>query len=93
MEVFDSPFGPIELTDERKYHILTFHPEVRGVWQRIPETLARPAATRRSKYDSNVLIVYGTISKNLSLAVVIKRNARNFILTAYVTRSIKHLPL
>lgn len=84
MEHFDSPFGPVELTDERLSHILQFHPEIKKFQKYFSGTLANPDLIKPSKSDSQAFILYKTSGKQ-SLAVVIKTNSRNFVLTAYLT--------
>lgn len=85
MRKFESPFGAVELTEERERHILMFHPEVGRYKNHFPNTLAHPEFIRRSKYDLTVYILYGLIQTKKYLAIVVKTNHRNFILTAYLT--------
>ena len=92
MEEFLSPFGIIELTDERELHIFTFHPEVRKFRGYFKDALFRPDTIRKSKHDSQVIIFYISINKNKFLAIVIKQSlSRNFVLTAYITERIQFL--
>lgn len=93
MERFISQFGEVELTEERKQHIFTFHPEVQRQSKHFAKTLAEPDAVRRSKHDPNVLIFYQSVRAKTHLAIVVKTNQRNFILTAYLTDKIQHKPL
>ncbi|MBI4159735.1 hypothetical protein HY504_01080 [Candidatus Wolfebacteria bacterium] len=92
MGKFESPFGAVELTEERKRHILVFHPEVRRYKNHFPNTLAHPQFIRRSKYDPAVYILYGLVPAKKYLAIVVKTNNRNFILTAYLTKILKQSP-
>ncbi len=85
--------GEIELTDERWRHILIYHPDVRRFRTQIAETLAAPETVRRSAYDPEVFIFYRRVVRSKYLAVVVKTNKRNFILTAYLTERIQHQPL
>ena len=81
----------IELTPERKNHILEFHPDIRLYFNNIRNVLMEPDEIRRSKYDYQVLIFYKyfkRIKKGKYLAVVVKKNRRNFILTSYLTSKI-----
>ena len=87
MERFAMLFGEVELTDEREKHILEHHPEVRAYRKYFTEAIAQPNLIRRSKYDLKVLIFYYLVRKQY-LAVVIKTNQRNFILTAYITNKL-----
>ena len=91
MERFASPFGTVELTAEREKHIFLFHPEVRKERKHFPSTLAEPEVIRRSRFDPKVFILYRAIVQGKYLAIVVKTNHRNFILTAYLTRNIQQL--
>ncbi len=90
MKKFDSPFGEVELTNERVEHVLKFHPEVRRYLKRIKQVLAKPSIISQSKFDPRVQICYSPISQRKHLVVVVKTNQRNFILTIYLTSKIKH---
>lgn len=90
MQKFGSTFGTLELTDERRAHILTFHPEVKQYYKYFAKALLRPEIIRRSKSDPQVLILYYKIPRKKYLAIVIKINARKFILTAYLASKIQH---
>lgn len=82
----------IELTDERKQHILARHPDVAIHFSKVSKTLLKPDEIRVDKEDKNVLLFYRYFSKIGSgkyLVVVIKLNERNFLLTLYSTRRIK----
>ena len=92
MEQFSSRFGPIEFTEERLKHILTFHPEIRAYRKHFQITLYEPQVIRRSKFDPKAFIFYKAIQGKY-LAIVVKTNSRNFILTAYLTSKIQHQPL
>lgn len=89
METFDSPFGRIELTDERWSHIITFHPEVHLYHKYLDLTLVSPDFVQRSKLDPAVKICYHFITRSRYFAVVVKTNQRNFILTAYITTKVQ----
>lgn len=89
MERFASPFGPVELTTERERHIMLFHPEVRGQRRHVAAAFAEPEVIRRSRFDPKTFILYRMISHGEYLAIVVKTNHRNFILTAYLTRNIQ----
>ena len=93
MERFDSVFGPVELTDEREKHIFIFHPEVQNQRKYFTITLAEPEVIRRSRFDQKAFILYRAVSKKKFLAVIVKTNQRNFILTAYLTTKIQHQAL
>lgn len=82
----------IILTEERKQHILDFHPDLKPYFNKISEVLNKPDEIRRSNEDKNVLIFYKFYDNILNgkyVAVVTRINKRNFILTSYLTDKIK----
>lgn len=82
----------IELTSERKKHILTFHPDLHSYMKHIKAVLLQPDDLRISKSDPQVLLFYkyfDTILDGKYIAVTVKLNERNFILTSYLTDHIK----
>jgi len=86
---FKSKIGKIvELTSERKNHIIEFHPDVKPYFFKFKEILKDPDEIRKSRYDPEVLLFYKYFS-NLKggkyLTIVVKVNKRNFILTCYLT--------
>ncbi|MBI5470106.1 hypothetical protein HY968_02175 [Candidatus Kaiserbacteria bacterium] len=90
MQHFRSPYGSILLTDERKRHILEFHPEVRMYLRYFVDTLAKPEYESRSVHDAAVVICYQYIPRRKRyLAIVVKTGTRPFILTAYLARKLK----
>ena len=92
MEIFESAFGRIELTEERASHILEFHPEVKGLLKQFKSTLQKPDIVRKSKFDDKVYIFY-RLTKQKFLAIVVKTNHRCFVLTAYLTDKPQYLPI
>ena len=88
MRSYGSSFGKVELTDERLQHILEFHPEIKGLQKYFATSLNDPHIIKPSKSDPQVYVFYRKITINKFLAVVIKINARNFILTAYITNKL-----
>lgn len=93
MRIFESQFGKVELTMERMKHIFQFHPEVKAYKKLFSKTLKHPNFTKKSKHDEKVIICYQRLVKNKFLAVVVKTNSRNFILTVYLTSKIQRLPV
>ena len=91
--VYKSIIGKkIELTEERKQHILIRHPDVASHFSKTPKVLSNPDEIRIDSEDQHVLLFYKYFSKIGSgkyLAVVVKINNRNFILTEYSTYRIK----
>ena len=82
----------IELTTERKLHILTKHPELKKHLGKISNILISPDTIKRSKLDSEALLFYkyfDTIRGGKYINVTVKINERNFILTAYITDRIR----
>lgn len=82
--------GRVELTEERRNHILERHPEAKRHLHRFANALADPETIRPSRHDPETLIAYRKISKERYLAIVIKINRRKFILTVYLTDRISH---
>lgn len=93
MERFDSVVGAVELTDERRRHIFQFHPEVKALRAKFSDTLSQPDFMRRSRFDPKVFILYRAVPQKKYLAIAVKTNQRDFILTAYLTSIIQHLAL
>ena len=82
----------IELTDERRQHIIARHPDVVIHLSKVLKTLLEPDEIRVDKEDKNVLLFYKYFSKiglGKYLAVAAKLNKRNFLLTLYSTHRIK----
>lgn len=93
VERFRSQFGSVTLTAERKRHIFEFHPEIRRYQKYFAKTIGDPEVMRRSIHDLLVLVLYRKISRKNYLAIVIKTNKHNFVLTAYLTNKIRHQSL
>lgn len=91
MEQFRAPFGEVEITEEWERHIIQFHPDVKLYRKFFNDTIEHPEIIRHSVFDRKVLICYRLLPPAKKyLAIVIKTNQRNFILTAYLTHRIKH---
>ena len=83
----------IRLTEERLKHILE-HPEMSGRVHAIEETLAHPEKVVQSLSDPSAHLYYrfylGTRVGDKYLCVIVKLKDREaFVLTAYLTDSIK----
>lgn len=91
MKVFLSRWGKIELTEERKRHIVAFHPDITPYIRYFETTLQEPEQAIRSKHDPNVFICYHQLPRRKPfLAIVVRiKPSNNFILTAYLTNKIK----
>lgn len=79
----------IELTLERKQHILLYHPDLKPYLRFIKEVLIQPDDIRKSKSDQHVLLFYkffDNIKDGIYIMVAVKTNGRWFILTSYLTR-------
>ena len=93
MEIFIDLFNrKIKLSEERKKHILE-RLEMIGQEHKITETLINPEFIKRSMSNKNVNVYYKNYPKtpvtNKYLAVVVKINGENFVITAYFTDRIK----
>ena len=94
MKIFRDYRGQsVRLTEERRKHILE-HPEMKGMLDNIKETLSEPQRVIQSLSDKDANLYYrfyiGTKVGNKYLCVVVKMaNKDAFVLTAYLTDSIK----
>lgn len=87
---FSSSYGTITLTDERKAHILAFHPDVARCLPQFAETLANPDSIIASVHDATVVIYYRFLTRRKRyLAIVVKLSRHPFILTAYLAKKPK----
>lgn len=88
---FSSPYGMVTLTNERKTHILTFHPDITRYFSCFAETLTNPDFAISSVHDSSVVICYRFLAhKKRYLAIVVRTGAHPFILTAYLAKKPRH---
>ena len=90
----DGHGNEVRLTDERLGHILRRHPEMAFQLHRFAETLASPDAVRPSRSNPAVQLYYRLYpdlrGRNRYICLVVKRETDySFILTAYLSRSIK----
>lgn len=94
MQIFNVPvIGKVELTSERKVHMLARHPELKIHLEKLSQVLSDPDEIRRSRFDKNVLLFYKFFAnikdgKYINITVKIGEE-RNFILTAYITDRIR----
>jgi hypothetical protein len=91
---FASSFGKIiELTHERWEHIALYHADIVPFLDRLNAVLAHPDEVRRSLDDPQVNLFYKYYPDILGgkyVVVVVKvGEERNFVLTAYLTGSVK----
>ena len=90
----DEHGNEVRLTDERLRHILRRHPDMAFQMHRFAETLASPDAVRPSRSSPAVQLYHRLYSdlrgRNRYLCLVVKAESRfSFVLTAYLSRSIK----
>lgn len=90
MRSFRSSFGRVELTDERAAHIESFHPDIVSCLDGLVDVIEAPDIVVRSRNDFDVRLFYRFLQRRRKyLVVVVKVNERNFILTAYLTATIR----
>ena len=90
----DERGNEVRLTDERLRHILRRHPEMAFQLPRFAKTLSRPDMVSLSRSNPAVQLYYRLYpdlrGRNRYICLVVKREADySFILTAYLSRSIK----
>ncbi|SRR6266540_5791729 len=84
----------VRLTSERRQHILKHHPEM-GEWiDKIGGVLAHPERGIRSRFDSESELHYvwqprTRVGPKYLCVVVVVKESDAFVLTAYLTDSIK----
>jgi len=98
MTKFPCPYlgGEVELSEERERHITEHHPDLLPDHKdRIGDTLADPDQVRRSERFGNARLFgrwYDDLLKGKHVVVVVvseaQPKARNWIVTAYITRKI-----
>jgi len=92
---FKDVFGRnVRLTDERREHLETAHPEMAGQLDKVAKTLEAPQTVVKSSTDTGAELYYRfyslTALGDKYLCVVVKVKAEDaFILTVYFTDSIK----
>lgn len=69
----------LTLTDERKRHILSRHPEMEGFIAKVPEVLADPDIIVQSVLDPSTVLYH---KKYESYVVVVGKTTGKFIITA-----------
>lgn len=92
MPMFQTIIGEVELTSERKFHIILKHPEIKPHIKKVAQVLSSPDTIRRSKFDVEALLFYKYFDKikgGKYINVTVKKGERSFILTAYITDRIR----
>jgi len=84
----------LRMSDERREHVETDHPEMWGQMDRVREALLDPDIVVRSRADLNVELYYchyeNTPVTEKYLCVVVKAaNGDLFVITAYFTDTVK----
>ena len=90
----DEHGNEVRLTDERLSHILRRHPEMAFQMHRFAETLAGPDAVRSSRSGPAVQLYHRLYpdlrGRNRYICLVVKKETDySFVLTGYLSRSIK----
>ena len=92
MSMFCTYFGcDVELTEERKIHIRTYHPDAYSYLERFPDVLLNTEVIHRDYQPNSFLFgkrypdIFG--GKYLVL-VLIRDRERTWVITAYVARKI-----
>ncbi len=85
---------PVRLTDERQQHILQHHPEMTEWVDKIGSVLAHPERVVRSRFDPESELYYvwqpqTRVGPKYLCVVVVVKESDAFVLTAYLTDSIK----
>ncbi len=84
----------VRLTDERREHLETNHPEMAGQTPRIVETLREPDTVVRSRIGPGIELFYrlydqSPVSSKYMCVVVKVLSGDNFVVTAYYTDRVK----
>jgi hypothetical protein len=83
----------VELTDERREHIALYHADLVPFLERLGSVLTKPDEMRRSRDDPEVILFYKHFPDILGgkyIVVAVKvGEERSFVLTAYLTKSIR----
>ena len=84
----------VRLTGERRQHILQHHPEMAKWIDKIDSVLAHPEWVVRSRFDPESELYYvwqprTRVGPKYLCVVVVVRGSDAFVLTAYLTDSIK----
>ena len=91
----DSQGHPVRLPDERWNHIIEDHPNIVEIPETIGETLQSPDILRRSNSDPDTVRLYykrlpdQADGEKWGCVVVKYLNGDAFVLTAYITDSIR----
>lgn len=90
----DSKKREIRLSEERKNHLISAHPEIMNQFNKITMTLLDPDCIIRSRTDHDVELYYRlfetTPVTRKHLCVVVKSKDKDvFIITAYFTDTVK----
>lgn len=82
----------IKLTSERLSHIVSVHPIMAGLTEKIKATLTNPEIIKRGARDTDVWLYYlshGAVKGRYLVVVVKISNGEGFVITGYVADRIK----
>jgi hypothetical protein len=92
VKFYDLEGQRIELSKERWQHIVDQHPEVERHRGLIADVLREPDLIKRSRRAQDIWLYYkfySTIFSGKYLMVVVKKSLHSFVLTCYITDTIK----
>ena len=88
---FKTSIGTVELTPERKSHIIQHHPIMEDYLKNAKEVLEKPKEIRYSSRSDNTLLFYryfDKIEEGKYIVVVVNRTEKT-VTTAYLSHRIK----
>lgn len=89
---FKTIIGKVEITHERKKHIIKRYPIIEDYLDRLKEVLKTPAEIRFSSRSDEVLLFYSffdNIEGGKYISVVVSKTEKS-VLTAYLSQRIKN---
>lgn len=89
IEVISKLGKHIRITKRHWNYIVSKHESIIGIEEQIKETLKNPAYVRLSKEDNKVYLYYAAYGKYFVCVVCRHLNGDGFIITVYLTDSIK----
>ena len=82
---------PIRLTNERWLHITEEHPEMAGYYYEVLEVICEPEAIYKGNYEELIAIKRAELGKYIVVVYKESSEKDGFVITAFLTRKIKHL--
>jgi len=90
LAVICEKFGcSIRLTEERKQHIVSRHPEIRGNFNKIKPTLAKPDLIVANRYAADEKYYHRFFETLGNYLIVVVNTDKKFIITAFIAREVK----